>query len=1135
MLFWVRYVVFPRKVTFIKNMKLLKCFCFTVVFWLTSIAAMAQGTVNGTVIDEFKEPVIGASVLIRGTKTGVVTDVNGKFTLYSAAGKTLVVTYVGYEKKEIKASDGMTIELTPSSQSISEVVVTGMQQMDKRLFTGATAKVDADKARLDGIADVSRALEGRVAGVSLQNVSGTFGTAPKIRVRGSTSIYGNSKPLWVIDGVIQEDAVDVSSDDLSSGDAVTLISNAISGLSADDIESFQVLKDGSATSIYGARAMAGVVVITTKRGQVGRSTVNYTGEFTYRLKPNYRNFNISNSQEQMGIYKEMADKGWLEYSSVANSSTSGLYGKMYELMATFDPATGQYALPYTDAAMNAYLQEAEFRNTDWFDLLFNNNIMHNHSVSISTGNEKANLYASISALYDPGWTKQSKVERYTANMNATFNVSKWVSISILTNGSYRDQRAPGTLSRSVDTVSGEVSRSFDINPYSYCLNTSRVLDPNETYTRNYADFNIFNELDNNYMDVSVADMKFQGELSWKPIQGLEFHALVAYRTQKNTQQHYILDKSNQAEAYRAGVDDPNIMDENPYLYSDPDKPNTNPISVMPSGGIYIRDDYSVKQLDFRGTVQYNRVWFDTHIMNLFGGMESNRTNKDQMMHSDYGVDYENGRLVTITPDFYKQAKEEGTALSSFSRSWTRNLAYFLSGSYSYKGRYTLNLTGRYEGSNKLGHSRSARWLPTWNVSGAWNVHEEPFFQRWMDKTNDAISHITLRASYSLTADSGPSWVTNALPVIYSENKWKPEGDQIETVLYIDDVANEELTYEKKHELNIGLDLGFLRNRLNLNMDVYWRQNYDLIGRIETEGVGGFISKYANVATMKSSGVELTLSTTNIKTTNWNWTTDFTFSYATNTITDLKSHSAVLDLVTGQSSTSSSAGHYREGYPVSALFSIPFVGLTDEGIPMVINELGEITTTDINFQEYNELDFLVYEGPTEAPYTGGFNNTLTYKNWRLNIFFTYAFGNVVRLDQVFAAKYNDMTAMPKEFKNRWVQSGDEMYTNVPAIASKRQYTDDGHLSYAYNAYNYSTERVAKGSFIRLKDISLTYTLPQKFVNKIGLSNISLKLDGTNLFLLYADKKLNGQDPEFINSGGVASPLSKQFTFTLRLGI
>lgn len=1095
-----------------------------------NIAFAQNASVQGTIVDENGEPVIGASVFIKGTKTGAVTDIDGKFSLKSSAGKTLVITYVGYEKTEATAKDGMKIMLTPTSHALGEVVVTGMQKMDKRLFTGATAKIDADKAKLDGIADVSRALEGRISGVSVQNVSGTFGTAPKIRVRGATSIYGDSKPLWVIDGVIQEDAVDVSADDLSSGDAVTLISNAIAGLSADDIESFQVLKDGSATSIYGARAMAGVVVITTKRGKAGRSTVNYTGEFTYRLKPSYSQYNISNSQEQMGIYKEMEEKGWLEFSTLANSSTSGLYGKMYNLIAQYDKTNGQFGLPYTEAAMNQYLQKAEFRNTDWFDLLFNSNIVQNHSVSISSGSDKAALYASISVMNDPGWTKDSEVERYTANMNATFNLSKNLSLSILTNGSYRDQKAPGTLARTTNVVDGSVNRSFDINPFSYAMNTSRTLDPNETYTRNYAPFNIFKELDNNYIDLSVADMKFQGELSWKPILGLEFHLLGAYRVQKTSQEHFILNESNQAEAYRAGVDDPNIMYSNPYLYQDPDKPNSLPISVMPTGGIYTRDDYTVKQFDFRGTVQYNKVWNDTHIMNLFGGMEANRTDNDQMMHSDYGVDYNNGRLVTITPEFYKQAKEEGTVLSSFSRAWTRNLAYFLSGNYSYKGRYTINLTGRYEGSNKLGRSRSARWLPTWNVSGAWNAHEEEFFKRWMQKTEGAISHLSLRASYSLTADRGPSWVTNALPVIYATNIWRPQGDQVETGLYLNNLANDELTYEKKHEINFGLDAGFLRNRINLNFDIYWRNNYDLIGIIETQGIGGIIAKYANVATMKSSGVEATLSTRNIEKKDFSWTSDLTFSYATNEITDLDSRSSVIDLITGTSTT-----HFRQGYPVSALFSIPFVGLNDEGIPQFINEDGEITTTDINFQEYDKIDYLKYEGPTEPTITGGFNNTLTYKNWRLNIFITYSFGNKIRLDPVFSAAYSDMSAMPKEFKNRWAVPGDEAHTDIPTIASMRQYINDNNLSYAYNAYNYSTARVADGGFIRLKDVSLTYDLPKKFLNKIGLSTASVKLDATNLFLLYSDKKLNGQDPEFVNSGGVATPMPKQFTFTLRLGI
>ena len=230
-----------------------------------------------------------------------------------------------------------------------------------------------------------------------------------------------------------------------------------------------------------------------------------------------------------------------------------------------------------------------------------------------------------------------------------------------------------------------------------------------------------------------------------------------------------------------------------------------------------------------------------------------------------------------------------------------------------------------------------------------------------------------------------------------------------------------------------------------------------------------------------------------------------------------------------------SGYTRVGYPHRALFSIPFMGLNDEGIPTIMNEYGEITTTDINFQEYEKLDFMKYEGSVEPTITGGLNNMLQWKNWRLNVFITYSFGNKLRLDPVFSAGYSDQSAMPKEFKNRWVTPGDEKVTNIPAIASVRQYYNDMYLGYAYNAYNYSTARVADGGFIRMKDISLTYDFKPTLLQHIGLSSASLKLDATNLFLIYSDKKLNGQDPEFVNSGGVASPLSKQFTLTVRLGI
>ena len=1098
-----------------------------VSLYLSMGMAFAQNRITGTVFEDSGEPCIGATVMIQGTKQGTKTDINGQFNIVVPQGKKLVISYIGMVTQTVTPKNGMKVTLKSDAHTVQEVVVTGIQKMDKRLFTGATTKIDAEQTKLDGVADVTRSLEGRAAGVSVQNVSSTFGTAPKIRVRGATSIYGSSSPLWVVDGVIMEDAVNVDADDLSSGDATTLISNAIAGLNADDIESFQVLKDGSATSIYGARAMSGVVVITTKKGRAGHSSINYTGEFTYRLKPSYSNYNISNSQEQMGIYKEMEAKGWLEFSQVANASSAGLYGKMYGLMDQYNAQTGGFNLPYTESAMANYLRQAEFRNTDWFDLLFNNNIMQTHSVSVSSGTEKSSMYASLSAMVDPGWTKDSKVQRYTANINASYKLSKNLTATLRTNGSYRDQTAPGTLNQSTDVVSGAVSRDFDINPFSYALNTSRTLDPNQTYTRNYAPFSIFDELNNNYIDINVMDLKFQGELEWKPILGLSVNILGSYRINRSGRDHSIKDNSNQAEAYRAGVDNPNIMNSNPYLYSDPDKPNSLPISVMPAGGIFIENMNQVKQLDFRGTVNYNHVWSvngeETHIFSALAGMEANRADYEASEHQDYGVNYNMNRIVTITPDFYKQAKEEGTELTTFAQSWNRRLAFFGNVNYSYKGRYSGNFTARYDGSNQLGKSRKNRWLPTWNVSASWNAHEEPFFKEWAQNTNNAFSHATLRLSYSLVGEQTAA--SNATPIFRSTNMWRPQGDQQELALYQSELGNKDLTYEKKHEFNIGVDLGFLDNRINIVTDAYWRDNFDLMGYYYGQVIG---RQYANVASMKSHGIEATISSQNIRSKDFQWNTDLTFAYNYTEITDLMSVSRVIDLV-------QSSGYAREGYPHRALFSFQFKGLNDEGLPQVVNESGNVTTSDIYFQEYENLDHLKYEGPTEPTYTGGLNNMFRWKNWRLNVFITYSFGNKLRLDPVFAAAYSDLAAMPKEFKNRWVQPGDELKTDIPTIASVRQNYKDNELSYAYNAYNYSTARVADGGFIRMKDISLTYDFAPQLISKIGLTTASLKLDATNLFLIYADKKLNGQDPEFVNSGGVASPLSKQFTLTVRLGI
>src|SRR3712207_2049598 len=257
--------------------------------------------------------------------------------------------------------------------------------------------------------------------------------------------------------------------------------------------------------------------------------------------------------------------------------------------------------------------------------------------------------------------------------------------------------------------------------------------------------------------------------------------------------------------------------------------------------------------------------------------------------------------------------------------YNRDVSFFGTANYSWKGRYSANVTGRYEGSNRLGKARTARWLPTWNVSGAWNAHEEPWFN---SAFKNVLTHATWRASYSLTGDK-PA-VTNSQVIIESTNIWRPFASDKEAALRISDFANPDLTYEKKHELNLGADLGFLNNRINLTFDWYTRNNYDLIGPRTTNGTKGTIVEYANIASMKSTGEEFGISSKNIVTEDFQWNTDFIFSHVKTKVTKLDNRMDIFGMISG-------TGFTREGDPYRALYSMDFKGLNQDGIPMTINE------------------------------------------------------------------------------------------------------------------------------------------------------------------------------------------------------
>ena len=318
------------------------------------------------------------------------------------------------------------------------------------------------------------------------------------------------------------------------------------------------------------------------------------------------------------------------------------------------------------------------------------------------------------------------------------------------------------------------------------------------------------------------------------------------------------------------------------------------------------------------------------------------------------------------------------------------------------------------------------------------------------------------------------------------------------------------------------------DKLNISFDWYNRNSFDLISLIKTSGIGGEPKKAINYADMESHGIDLLIGGTIIKMKNWGWRTNLTFGYNTTKITNAKNLPIIFDLVKPE-------GGNKEGYPVNSLFSLNFQGLNhDTGLPYFIDEFGNKSLA-VNLQD-ERIDNLVFSGSLDPKFTGGFNNTFNYKNLSLNIFVTYQAGNKIRLYPSFRSSYVDLDAMPKEFHDRWELPGDEKVTNIPVINDAYfNFVDQSSAAFPFNNYNYSTIRVADGGFVRLKTVSLTYQLGPKGVEKLSVfKSLSLTAAVTNPWLIYSDKKLKGQDPEFFNAGGVAQPIQKQITLSVKAG-
>ncbi|MFY0600431.1 MAG: SusC/RagA family TonB-linked outer membrane protein [Cyclobacteriaceae bacterium] len=1093
-------------------------------FVLTSISAFGQSKqkLSGQVTDENNESLPGVTVQIQNTTEGTITDFDGNFTLNASKGDKISFTMVGMETQviSIKNFAPVSIKLKESATQLTEVVITGFQELDRKLFTGASESLKMDEISLAGATDVSRMLEGRAAGVTVDNVSGTFGAAPKIRIRGNASINGDNQPLIVVDGVILENLSNVNIDDFISGNANTLTSSSIAGLNANDIESTEILKDASATAIYGARAANGVFVITTKKGKSGKLRVNYSGNYSVLLRPTYNQFDILNSAEEIEVYRELNDKGLINIGSSVRAQNYGALGKMYALIANHELEWGRGG-GLNEEFLNIY----ENANTDWFDVLFNDfALQQQHSLSFTAGSEKSNSYYSISFLNDEGQTIADNVQRVTGTARNTYFISDKFSFGLKLSASYRDQHVPGTRNREFDPITGRFSRGFDINPYSYSLNTARSIRPYddngnlEYFRRNYAPFNIIEELDLNFIDITVSDFSAQTNFDVTPSDNISVNGVFQARYATTRQDHTVHENSNQAEAYRANGTQ-FIQDANNFLFRDPDNPGLNPVVVLPQGGFNYLDQTNLLNFFARVSANWSKTLSGVHEVNVLVGQEVRYTDRSSSSATGLGVIYGSGGIVVTDPNIIEFFNLQNIDYYTLSKTSDRFLGSFLNGGYAYKQKYIANFTVRYDGSNQLGRSKQARYLPTWNVSGAWNLTNERFINV------SFLDEVKVRATYGISGNLPPN--ASALLNLQSDVSIRPTD--VEPYLFIEDLTNTELTWEKLKELNIGMDFLMFEGRIGGSLNYYQRKAFDLIGVVQTSGIGGQGLKVGNFADMKIDGVEVTLTTENFPTSSpVKWTTGINMGYSIDKITRLDFGPRLTDAI-GQN------GAAVLGGPRRGLFSARFAGLNVSGIPTFFDENDEeVFQYDLQDRD-NLTTILKYEGPTEPRGAGGISNTISYKNFTLSALISFKFDYKIRLNDAYFSSYTDFDALPGDLVNRWAVPGDENLTNIPVILQRGFAQQSGDIAQAYNLYNKSTERAADGSYARLRSVRLSYALPSSFISKLGISSTSVGIEGQNLALLFVDDKLNGQDPEFFSSGGVSLPQPRMITFSLNVGL
>ena len=1099
-------------------MKFLRTLISLLLALLFGATAGAQTLFSGRVVDSDGLGVIGAGVVCSGRPDrGTVCDEDGSFRLEVPKGiskveiSALGMQSVVYDLENSAVKDALII-LEYESTMLDQVVVTGYAQTTVKRITGSVGILNSDSFKDKPLASVSSLMQGEVAGVQVQAVSGQPGTQSRIRIRGTNNLSGSSNPLWVVDGVpLQNESPNLSSEEMAAGAFDNIFISGIGGINPNDIESITILKDAAAAAIYGSRAANGVIVVTTKRGSEGRLKLSYSNNFTWSFRPQ-RNLELMDSGEKIAWEQELWDEFAADRYAAAQSDNTVIY-PVVGIVGQVRAGCGQFA-GWDKARQDAYLQELASSTTDWYGELFRNAFSHNHHLSLSGGSDKAAYYISLGYNDDNGMLINNRYQRYNVNSSLTLTPARWIKLDIGNDFSRQSSKSP-------DSYVDAFKYAYFANPYEKVRNEDGSWAADNTYfSLGYYNgrgveevmpldgFNILKELELNSTTTVNISNTLRAQADIRILEVLKFVGLLSWSYSDNSTDKIVDASTYTAFRDRLGYDDKSQT----KLYG----------SITQNRGK--RSSYVA-----RGHFAWNQS-FGRHTLNVIAGAELRGSDSNTVYSKRYNYNPITGTssMPSISGPTDEWVKEvERLSGEYFTRS--RYASFYASADYFLGKTIVLNASVRTDGSSNFGSER--QFNPTWSAGAAWHLGEE----KWMQKQR-VLSHATLRAAYGFTGDVNTS-APHYLVMQYALQEYRYVNGKSYMMGSIPTAPNPDLGWEKTRDAKLGIDLGFLKDRLCLQAETYYRLSTDVVTSSRVASTSGYTYVYYNSADLMNSGVEFTLNGKIVRSRDWNVGASLNFAYNYNKVLSYKP----------ASSTITAKDRYVEGYPVGAIISGRYEGI--DPVSGLYNfrlrpDAEVLTPSDLNDPD----NYRWYLGTTIAPFTGGFNINASWKLLRLSVSGVYSFGNKVY--EMIDSPASYLNARHDGVSTESVQSQySDLYSNHLNVRRDRtsRWTESNSSGTLYpriydcygTRYNFAQTNpmdwnivnaiyLKDVSYLRIKSIVLSCELPQAWLEKIRMEKICFNLSLNNMITI---SSYDGMDPEV---PGATYPTTRSVSLGVSLG-